>query len=101
MGYGMGDLEIIDYAIEKFGKARKEELYRRLYIFLPFYQTDEQIAEAEQLYFNEIKMQIIPYAIDENGYSQIYHVLAEWKEFMTAEKDSEFLRNLKLIERNL
>ena len=46
-------------------------------------------------------MSIIPYAINDNGYEQLYEVIKSWKESLKEKDETDFYKNTKLIDSNL
>lgn len=82
IGYGVDEMEIIDYMIEKYSKGPKTltRFINRFYILLPFFRTEESLLEHELSYFRQINMNVIPYAIDSIGYDQLYFIIEKWKE---------------------
>jgi len=107
IGYGLGELEILDYLHFKIGITEQQRLVERLFLLRPYFLNDNSFADLEQIYFRSFgnSVQIIPYGINESGFRQIYHVLCSWAEFMRNLKseapDGVFLKNLKLLEDNL
>lgn len=103
IGYGMGEMEIIDFIIEKYSKGHKKLNYiNHFYILLPFLYNDEKLLEYEELYFNQINMSVIPYSINEKGYDQIDKIIKTWQEeFAGRPLEDEFYKNIQFIERNL
>jgi hypothetical protein len=101
LGYGVDEMEIIDFMIEKYGdETKKKRLNNHFYILLPFFMKEEQLIEYESHYFNKINMTIIPYSIDDCGYSQISNILGDWRKALTNRTEA-FYDYSELIERNL
>lgn len=103
LGYGVDEMEIIDYMIEKYSGTQKTlvSFLNRLYVLLPFFPTEEPLLKYEESYFQQINMNVIPYAIDVSGYDQLYQVLEKWTEELT-KKDAQdhFYQFTDIIERN-
>lgn len=101
LGYGINELEIIDYTISKFDENRKSRISRNFFVLQPYFRSDQSMYELEQLYFDDIKTHIIPYAIDSFGYKQIDEIIREWMTFVNNEQKNPFMDDLKFIEENL
>ena len=104
IGYGVDEMEIIDFMIQKYSKGTKSvrTFLNRFYILLPFFHNEESLVKYEQLYFDRIHMSVIPYAINAKGYAQIDDVLSSWrKAFEEYGKGDEFYGFNQIIEKNL
>ncbi|MBI5186149.1 MAG: SIR2 family protein [Nitrospinae bacterium] len=104
IGYGVDELEIIDFMAEKYSKGEKSltKYLNRFYILLPFFKNEETLFKYERLYFSQINMTPIPYAIDEKGYDQLYYVLDVWKDKLTKpEQGDPFYNFNQIIDNNL
>jgi hypothetical protein len=104
IGYGVDEMEIIDFMIQKYSKGVKplRRFLNRFYILLPFYHNEEPLVEYEQLYFDQINMSVIPYSISAKGYDQLDEVLSSWrKAFEEYGKGDEFYGFNQIIEKNL
>jgi len=104
IGYGVDEMEIIDFMIQKYSKGPKSlrGFINRFYVLLPFFHTEERIYQYEQLYFDQINMTVIPYSINTKGHEQLDEVLASWrKTFEKFSVDADFYEFNQIIERNL
>lgn len=104
IGYGVDEMEIIDFMIQKYSSGAKslKTFINRFYILLPFYYNEEPLLKYEQLYFDQIHMSVIPYAINAKGYDQIDEVLSSWRKvFEEHVKGDEFYSFNQIIEKNL
>lgn len=104
IGYGVDEMEIIDFMIQKYSSGVKSlrSFLHRFYILLPFYHNEEPLLKYEQSYFDQIHMSVIPYAINARGYDQIDGVLSSWrKTFSEHGKGDEFYGFNQIIEKNL
>lgn len=94
IGYGMEEYEILDYLFTKSSNSGKH------FILLPMYQNDENVLEFEKAYYNEMGIEVIPYAIDEKGYEQLYYIIKNWQK--NALLSSNFLdSNFVYLEENI
>ncbi len=101
MGYGMDELEIIDYMLEKYGDEVRRQPVNKYYILFPIFRNEEELLKHEQTYFNQINMTVIPYAIDDRGHDQLDDLVQTWKkEFTPQDEADEFYKFTKLIEDN-
>jgi hypothetical protein len=104
VGYGVDEMEIIDFMVEKYSegtKSLRRSKINRFYILLPFFQNEESLLEYERVYFQQIKMSVIPYAIDSIGHDQLHEVIERWRtDFATLDR-GEFYQFSPIIERNL
>ncbi len=83
IGYGLGDLEILEYVMQKGLKSMHEqtaisafEQAPRHYIVMPFYTHELVIMEnLKNYYYKEFKVELIPFSIDEKGYDQLIDVV--------------------------
>lgn len=104
LGYGADEMELIDFMIEKYSRGAKtlKRFINRYYILLPFFQNEEDLLQYEQLYFNQMNMTVIPYAINAKGYDQLDEVIEVWrKEFMEQGDSDDFYKFSQIIDRNL
>lgn len=77
IGYGLAEFELLDFLVTKYDN---NEYIKELkhFILMPFYKGEENILKFEQHYYNTMGIQVIPYAKDEKGYSQLYDVIKHW-----------------------
>lgn len=103
IGYGVDEMEIIDFMIEKYSKGHRVlHGLNRFYALLPFFQNEEKLLGYEQLYFDQIKMSVIPYAIDSKGYDQLSQVIEEWKKkLVTPSAADKFYKYAGIIDNHL
>lgn len=101
LGYGLDELEIIDFLIEKNkeGQLPFERFVNRLYILLPFFQNELSLLKYETQYFNKFNMTVIPYPIDTNGHDQLYEVISRWRQQF--EKPVTFYESYSIVEKHL
>ncbi|MDI9615131.1 SIR2 family protein [Methanothermobacter sp.] len=80
IGYGLEEFEILDFIITKYGDQIKHDSEGRCkhFILKPYFRGDERLLEYDQHYYRDLGIEVIPYAIDERGYSQLHEVLEEW-----------------------
>ena len=76
ISYGMEEFEVLDFLITKIGASPRELKHS---ILLPMYRGEENILEFEESYYGDLGVAVIPYAVDDKGYEQLYHVIKNWQ----------------------
>lgn len=75
VGYGLGEFELLEYMYK--GINPKENKY----FYLDGYYTHEaKICDFEQMYFEQMKIKLIPYSKDKKGFKQLPIIIEEWVE---------------------
>ena len=73
LGYGMSEFELMDYLFTSIQGTRKK------HYFLKDYFTHEQrIYEFDQMYFDDLGIELIPYAKDMLGFNQLPIIIDQW-----------------------
>ena len=75
IGYGLSEFELLDYLTLK---ARNSKPSHKHFALMPYFSLNKKISEYDQLYYESLNIQIIPYAIDKNGYNQLEKILEQW-----------------------
>jgi hypothetical protein len=75
IGYGLSEFELLEYLIQKNNTDLGQLDYFSL---MPFYSYEEPRLKYENQYYNNLGIRVIPYEIDDNGYSQLYEVMKFW-----------------------
>ena len=77
IGYGLSEFELLDYIMLKpnVNVGNKEAKH---FALMPYFSYEQSISQIDNLYYNELNIQIIPYAIDRKGYDQLYNVIKSW-----------------------
>ena len=75
IGYGLEEFELLDYLTLK---AKGNNSDKKHYALMPYYSFDKKIAEYDQIYFDSLNIQIIPYAMDDKGYDQLIDIMKDW-----------------------
>ena len=100
VGYSIDEMEIIDFMLEKHGPQQKGQI-NKSYVLMPMFSKEEDILMHEENYFDLLGTTVIPYAIDRNGYEQLYQLLSDWTAAMLErDVEKEFYNLIKLIEAN-
>ncbi|MDD3399357.1 MAG: SIR2 family protein [Candidatus Methanomethylophilaceae archaeon] len=78
IGYGLSEFEVLDFLILKGDPSQKPGVKNRKYVVLPFFSGEENIHEFMDYYYSDLGIEVIPYAIDKNGYNQLYELIKDW-----------------------
>ena len=83
VGYGMTELEILEYMTAKAGTKDK-----RLGHFLleGFFSHQKELMMSMRTYYAECGIQLLPFLIDDKGWRQLIHVLEEFSKTAPASK---------------
>ncbi len=77
VGYGLEEFELLEYMYKNI-KDEQETGNKKYFFLKDFYKHEKKIAEFEQLYFNELGIELIPYAKDELGFRQLDNIIEKW-----------------------
>ncbi len=73
LGYGMSEFELMDYLFSSIQSNSK-----RHYFLKDYYTHEQRIYEFDQMYFDDLGVDLIPYAKDDIGFQQLPKVINEW-----------------------
>jgi len=73
LGYGMSEFELMDYLFTSIQGTRK-----RHYFLKDYFTHEQRIYEFDQMYFNDLGVDLIPYAKDELGFNQLPKIIDQW-----------------------
>ena len=75
IGYGLEEFELLDYLTikAKIDKSRKHH-----YALMPYYSFEKRIADYDQIYYEAMNIEVIPYAMDNKGYDQLIEIIDNW-----------------------
>jgi hypothetical protein len=76
LGYGFAEFEILDFILQ--GNPRTRALAQRHVMLSPFYSGEDNILSYEQIYYNDLGINILGYEKDVNGYRQLVDVIKHW-----------------------
>lgn len=77
IGYGLEELDILEYLLNKGGVEGSEKLKR--FSLTPFLSANYEKIAFEKQYFKDIfEIDIIPFNIDQKGHSQLIQVIEDW-----------------------
>ena len=77
VGYGMEELEVLDFLITK---ENNPPIELKHFILLPMYLGEENILKFEKAYYSDLGISVVPYALDLKGFEQLYDVIEKWQE---------------------
>ena len=69
IGYGLSDYEVLEYTQKHIDSH---------YALMPYTRMDEPIIAPLKTYYKSVGVEILPYFIDNDGYSTIVDVIKEW-----------------------
>lgn len=73
VGYGLGEFELLEHMYKNITLSENH------YFYLSGYYTHEKrLCDFEQMYFDQMKVQLIPYSKDKKGFKQLPIVIEEW-----------------------
>ncbi len=80
MGYGLGEFELLDFLFTKYGESRRADdaLETRHFALLPYFRDDVNILGFDQSYYGRLRIKVLGYQKDVDGYEQLYYVVKEW-----------------------
>jgi len=96
VGYGLEELEILEYVIQKAGRPPNNEGARH-YILYGLFSHEQQVAQSLSKYYAEFGIEFLPYLKDNKDWDQLIDVLESYAEKMIATTPSQ-IANLKLLE---
>ena len=75
IGYGLEEFELLDFLTLK---AKADKSNKKHYALMPYYSFEKRIADYDQIYYNSLNIQVIPYAKDDKGYAQLIDIIDDW-----------------------
>lgn len=73
VGYGLGEFELLEHMYKNITLSENH------YFYLGGYNTHEKrLCDFEQMYFDQMKVKLIPYSKDKKGFKQLPIVIEEW-----------------------
>lgn len=103
VGYGLEELEILDYILLK-GNSTQESSEKsreaRHFVLLPCFRTEDTMLELEKTYFSGLNLLPFTFPIDEKGYDQLYYVIEDLAKEINR-KTSFLDESFQFIEQNI
>ena len=84
VGYGLGELEILEYVVQKAGRARPENAETeapRHFIVQGFFSHEIEVAHSLEAYYLQFGIGLLPFSRDEQDWAQLVDVI----EYMSRE----------------
>ena len=75
VGYGLNELEILEYVITKAKQPLRNEPVVRHYLIQGFFLHEHELARNLEAYYRESGIQLISFSKDEKGWHQLLHVV--------------------------
>lgn len=103
VGYSLSEREILDYLLLKGNpvyESEEKQKKTRHFILLPLFGAEKNLLRFEKEYFSELNVSVVPYAIDEKGYDQLYDVIESWESYINR-KTSFVPKSFGFIEQNI
>ncbi|MBW4054640.1 MAG: hypothetical protein HIU83_04430 [Proteobacteria bacterium] len=99
VGYSLSEMEILDYLLLKGNPAIKPNVSHETnnLLLLPFYKVEESLLRFEKSYFSQLGVVVCPYAIDTNGYNQLFSVIEKWQKEINLTTSYQY-KTFKILE---
>lgn len=95
IGYGLSEFELLDHLFKANGGIRRKHFFLKDY-----YTHEKQIYQFEQLYFDHLNIDLIPYAKDTKGFVQLEDIVNNWVNQMKS-TSTAIHRNFAFIDQVL
>lgn len=104
IGYGLEEYELLEFLVHKsqihtsnYLKSKEKEI--KHYLLYPLFSWEQAMLEFYQLYYENLKIELIPYKKDKKGYKQLYEVIKVWTpEIKNVVQPASYLEIFKLID---
>jgi len=96
IGYGLGEFELLEYLFLH-NNADKSQLQSQKFILIPYYRGEGNLVKMDQSYFEDMRITVIPFAKDDNGYNQLSDIIQNWREEINARSKYNF-ESTKVID---
>jgi hypothetical protein len=85
VGYGLDDLEILEYVIQK-GRtaAPKQEIQARHYMLQGYFSHELELMRSLSQYYMQTDIQLIPFLLDQKDWPQLVEVIENFAELIPA-----------------
>ena len=79
VGYGLAELEVLDYIVRSNESLKSKVVEPRHYLLYPCRSTEHvQTRFIERFYRDQCGVHVLPYCIDEKGYAELLEVFKSW-----------------------
>ena len=96
VGYGLDELEILEYIIVK-ARATKEQSLQQHFLLQGFYSHERELMVSMRTYYRECGIELLPFLKDQKGWGQLIIVLESFGHSVPASKPL-VLQELKEME---
>ncbi len=98
MGYGLGELEILEYVISKVDK--KENATPQHFMLFPIEKAQHGHYKFQEEYYGDLNIELIPYVIDPIGPGSIKHLIKLWiNQFKVFSGTTDIYKKIQEIKR--
>lgn len=73
IGYGLGEFELLEHMYKNITPREDQYFYIGGY-----YTHEKRLCDFEQMYFDQMKVKLIPYSKDKKGFKQLPIVIEDW-----------------------
>jgi hypothetical protein len=77
IGYGLAELEILEYLIVK-TRTRDKTLQPRHFLLQGFYSHERELMASMRTYYRDCGIELVPFLKDDGGWEQLINVLESW-----------------------
>ena len=78
IGYGLGELEILEYVITKAKQPQNSEPEARHYLVQGFFLHQQELARSLEAYYRESGIQLLSFMKDQKGWDQLVDVVEKF-----------------------
>lgn len=79
VGYGLAELELLDYVVRSNESLKSKVVVPRQYLLYPCRSTEHvQTGFIERFYRDQCGVQVLPYYVDIKGYAELLEVFESW-----------------------
>ncbi len=80
VGYGLAELEVLDYVVRSNESLKSKVVEPRHYLLYPCRSTEHvQTGFIERFYKDQCGVQVLPYCIDKKGHAELLEVFKSWE----------------------
>lgn len=97
IGYGLGELEILEYIVQKVGRARPENEKTeapRHFIVQGFFSHEIEVAHSLEAYYLQFGIGLLPFSRDEQDWAQLVDVI----EYMAREIPAHSILHSQILQ---
>lgn len=97
VGYGLAELEILEYLIVK-TRVQDKSLQPRHFLLQGFYSHERELMVSMRTYYRECGIELVAFSKDQNGWEQLTNVLESWCKAIPASASPLISQQLKEME---